>query len=193
MSETQAQIEPPFAFGQTVYKVYASAHARESTICPICFGKRIVTLILGDGSQQEVACDDCGRGCDGPTGEVYRWGPVSSVRECIVTGMKQYDGTWEIALGNDHARLNENLVFVTHEEAEARRAELHAKCERDAEDAWGARRQMLGKSVPWRVSYHRREIKDAERRIAWHSRQLHEDQAKIDKRVAAAKAREETR
>lgn len=39
-------------------------------ICPTCFGKLEVKLILGNGDGVILPCDGCGHGCDAPTGHI---------------------------------------------------------------------------------------------------------------------------
>jgi len=61
-----------FKIGDVVY--FASAGQRQVDIpCPVCFGKREVTLILGNGDSVELPCDYCGKGYDGPRGYVLEY------------------------------------------------------------------------------------------------------------------------
>jgi len=65
-----------FSLGETIYWVESSCNYQKAVPCPMCFGKRLVTIILGDESQTKIACGFCERGHEGSTGIATVWEPI---------------------------------------------------------------------------------------------------------------------
>lgn len=163
---------PPFAFGQQVWVVSASSHYPTKEPCPICFGERAVVLILGNGEHQGVACDFCSRGCDPPSGEATVYRAMSRIYPGVVTGLEKEFDQWRIRV--DHASHLEDdaVVFADRDAAEARRIILHAEVEQRAQRLFEQTIAYGKKKTAWNAGYHRREIADLERKLAWHRDKL---------------------
>lgn len=132
--------------------------------CPDCFGGKTLKVILGDGTELTIPCVGCAPGLEFPRGVIrqYEWGP--SVEPSTITGM-------EITLKNTEYhfscwRIDAENVFATKEEAESRAAELaQTKAQEDA--IAFQKKDKPTRDWAWHVHYHRRQIRDAEKTIAY--------------------------
>lgn len=152
-------------------------HTELRITCPECLGKRYITVILGDDSKHTIPCICCERGWEGSRGELIGWKHVVKVIQTTVIGVSIASDEVEYRLPESY--LTKDL-YATKAEAEERAKELVK--ERDAEEL----RRMHAKekdtrSWAWNAQYHRKEIRECERRIEHHK-------AKLD--VAKLKAKE---
>lgn len=146
--------------------------------CPVCFGKRVVTLILGDESRRVLECDFCKRGCEAATGTVTEHQWQANVLLVTVGQIERHEtaegATEELyaAYGDYDARRITGRVFGTEAEAQAacvrRCAEHEADCREDMKRA--RTRKDRDRKYPWNVGYHttqaNRARKDMERHEA---------------------------
>lgn len=161
---------PRFQIGDSVFWVYSSVHYSKKIPCEICFGKRGVVIILGDGSRQETACDACAlQGY--PTGLSTIWEPHVEVREGVIDGvMKDSSGGWCYQTG--HETLKEHQLFISRDAAQTLFEEKLKEVEHTAK-AWRVDQfRRHTKKQTWSASYHRKEIKYHQARVAWHQEQL---------------------
>lgn len=171
---------PLLEIGQEVFVAQAHAYAISDETCPICFGKLFVVVILGDGSQQPVACDAC-RGSDGhATGVVPVHAPASSVIRGTVTGIEIDGGVARYRVNG--VQFDASDIFTTEAEAESRRAVLFDRATEQARLSFETRFKRP-RSIPWTIRYHRDCIKGAERDIAWHRSKLVATEAKSKKKA----------
>ena len=161
---------PPFAFGQTVFCPEASAYADHMVPCPICFGQKFATLILGNGERQEVECDACRRGFGSPSGTFNEHRVASRVDEGCVTGMQwdKHHERWRVEVDG----RGRNEVFASREVAEAMRAAMHEDCEAQRVKMFES--NMLGhkQKLTWSAHYHRTCLAEARRKVAYHEGKL---------------------
>jgi hypothetical protein len=160
--------KPPFEFGQTVWIARAHPYAEKRVPCPICFGKRSVVLILGNGEHQPVECQGCGLGFEGPRGYVRQNGPSSEVCRATVTGLKRTGSGWEVSCGD--WGVVEREVFGTEAEAEARRVVLHREAEKQADRNFESQFKRKKKDHGWTVRHHNERLKDLRSQIEWLAR-----------------------
>jgi hypothetical protein len=162
---------PKFAIGQTVFVPQAHAHNRNYVPCPVCYGKRSVVVILGNGEHQPMLCDYCGKSIDGPQGRVSAYSPSSHIVEGRVTGVRcdSYRG-WRVQVG--HSEYEEKEVYIDRDLAEVRRAELFAQAEQDAKRCWETQFKDSRGKTGWSVGYHRSEIARCKRQIEYHESKL---------------------
>lgn len=140
--------------------------------CPVCFGKREVTVVLGDESRVITPCDYCGKGYEGPRGWVAdaEFGPravkrrVTEVRSTeTATGAERefiFDGSSWVPEPAD--------VFPDEASALARAAVKVAEAEETEDRRRRWRKDQALRTLSWTVGYHTREAKDAERRMLYH-------------------------
>lgn len=138
--------------------------------CPHCFGKKFLTVILGDDSQVTIDCDCCTRGYLGSQGviEISEW--RADVCEVIINRIQIKEKSIEYGFDGNYFD-NNNRLFVTKEEAEKRVVELIEE-HRLEEIKNFNHKTKLNKNWAWHVRYHRGMIKDAEKNIAYHTAKL---------------------
>ena len=68
----EASIPIPFATGEVVWWP-GNIPRQEQIVCPVCSGKRVVTLVQGDGAEYEIECSACGLGFEEPRGFMLEW------------------------------------------------------------------------------------------------------------------------
>lgn len=61
------------AKGTTLYRAEGNP-SRIRVPCPVCAGKLALVVILGDGEEVGIECDNCGKGYSGPQGHVSACG-----------------------------------------------------------------------------------------------------------------------
>ena len=89
-----------YKIGETVW-VGQWESRKERVPCPICFGTKVVTLILGDGTAVELDCKYCDNGFMGPQGHVVESHYVAGeVTQKVITGVD--------------VRTNEDGIDVTY-------------------------------------------------------------------------------
>lgn len=162
-------MELQFNIGDTVW--FVQAGSRQVYIpCPDCFGQQALTVILGDGTHLSIDCDCCREGYLGSQGKIkeYQW--AGSVESSRITGI-QLDST-DVRYGL-HTACPEK-VFATREEAETELVEVVKRFE--AEEArrmnYVKDTKNPNRSWAWHVRYHQREIKNAEKTLAYHTAKL---------------------
>jgi len=138
--------------------------SEERELCPDCFGKKYLTVVLGDDSKITIECESCKRGYDSPTGYVLYRIQKPAVKEVIINRveMSEEEG---IRYGYDGCYINmETHFFQTKEEAEKRAIELMEQFNQQERDNFH-KKERDTKSWAWHVYYFRRQIKDAEKQI----------------------------
>jgi hypothetical protein len=160
---------PPFTIGQKVYVAWANAYSQQQVECPICAGKRSVTLILGSGEHVSVECAGCDWGFEGAHGYVTKYGPASGFDTAIVTGLTFEDGKWSVCT---RPRRSDGELFTSELEASRRRVAMYAEAEERALAAFELQFKHKRMKHGLSVNYHRSEIVDLERKLAWHKEKL---------------------
>jgi len=151
--------------------------------CPDCGGTGRIRVTFHDETQVSIECANCSAGYNPPTGQIIWRGRLPEVRRITITGFEFTGGTasYHSSIGpNSYYRIDESAIFDTQEDAKVHADKLAA--EHNAEE----QRRVLAKekdtrSWAFNASYHRRCIKDAEKKIAYHGSKLN---------VAALKAKE---
>lgn len=173
---------PEFQIGELVYYVVAYSHAQIRTTCPVCFGKLRVQIILGNGETETIECSACGIGYEGPRGFVDEFGPSSRVGSGIITGIRRGFGRSEWLYDVEGGSCE--YLFRTAEEAEVKRAVLHAEALAQDEKRNDRIIADKKKGLAWAIRYHRSKIRDAEKEIAYHGGKLAAAEAKKASKVA---------
>lgn len=171
----------PVEIGQTVYTARAWSYGDHFVPCPVCYGKLFVILELGNGERVPVECEACGIGYDGPRGVVNEPCAGSAVGSFVVSGLLQRgDDEWYLFDRDQCSSGNRwgSEVFATEALAEAQRAVLYAAAKEEAAHAAMRRWEYLRKKPTWLVHYHRKNIKRAERELAWHTQKLSDARAR---------------
>ena len=138
--------------------------------CPVCFGKKEVTLILGDESMVVLPCEGCGNGFEGPRGFVMEYRPNVGASQRIIkeVRVKNTASGQEIEyLSNEGWILRPESTFSTKEEAEKNSV---AKKEILEKEESLRVKHKDSKSYSWNALYHMRQVKDAQQKIDYHSK-----------------------
>jgi len=161
-------MEPKFKIGDFVW--VASLDKTElQTVCPECFGKKCLTVILGDDSSVTISCAGCSQGYQEPTGTISYWDWVPTARLQKITGMELSEDTVEYR-SNYHC-LYADKVFATQEEALVAAAKLaEEQNQRDKEQLF--KKEKNNRTWAWHVTYHRRQIKHLEKSLEYHRSKL---------------------
>lgn len=156
--------------------VASYTHGAVRVVCPICFGKRRVTLIRGDDSVVELLCGFCGIGEPGPTGYVTEHEYSAMAYQVAITAVAtrvESTGTKiEYHVGTDgcYTTYHPENCFATEAEALERGKELGEIAQGKAETHAGYGKADAEKSYAWNAGYHLREAKKARERVAYHEK-----------------------
>jgi hypothetical protein len=138
--------------------------------CPVCFGKRQVGVILGDGTVIYTPCNFCGKGYEGARGviEEYEW--VAACEEITIDGksVEEMASGQKVEYNYCNYRIYPQDLFLTKEEAEKRCAENIEKHNKEQAELQKNRKTHSYKSYSWHVGYHRKEAERARKSAEWH-------------------------
>jgi len=160
-----------FNIGDNVY-VSDFGQKPKEVECPVCFGKKQVTLILGNESKAVMSCGYCtdGIGTD-PKGYEIEHSFVAGVKEFTITLIETNHTAEreEVKYQSGPYLWDEDKVFATKDEALAD-SELDAEkynIERRTHEAYI--KHDIMKKYSWNAGYHMREVRDAKKQIEYHS------------------------
>lgn len=140
--------------------------------CPVCFGKRKVTLIKGDDEHVEVSCNYCTRGMQGPYGfveERYEWHSEVQTVTIEIKEVVEKNGYRDVEYHSQHYVLRAgDTCFATQEEALTRVAELAAEQALKDEERIAHHKENDHKSYAWHVGYHQRNAAKARKDAEYH-------------------------
>lgn len=165
-------MKPPFEIGDVYWRAIGTPR-QETVPCLVCDGNRRFDVILGSGERLSVECDPCSDGYESPRGVIDEWLSVPVAQRFQIASIESYrvahDGfteEWRVrSKEGDSAYLAD--LHATEDEAFAAAAkEAQAIEERNL--AARKRKRRDTSKAGWTVRYHREQIKDLERQIAWH-------------------------
>lgn len=166
------EAKPKFNYGDYVY--HAHAQSVEGTQpCPDCGGRMFVEIIY-QGISYTLDCPGCERGYLGSTGTVAKYEYVESVREGEIYSVSKDSEGFEYRMKTADGIcyiLKESDIFLTREEAEARAYEIRKERE-DSEVQRTLRKHNPDRTWAWNVSYHKRQIAEAQKNIEYHTLKL---------------------
>jgi hypothetical protein len=163
----------PFAIGDETW-LPAPASQQVRVECPACRGTRVITFLYGgnvDPERVNMPCEACGLGFDGPRGYIEEWVSQPGATKYVIAevmGMRSRDGEteWEVRSTEGRTAYFKDLC-ATEAEALAKSSEM---CnEQEERNMLTRQRHKAGvKKHSWSALYHKQQIKDLERQIAWH-------------------------
>lgn len=172
--------KPKYQIGDVVWVGEWKAY-EVSEPCPDCGGTRALKVILFDGTEYIIECEGCKRGYEGPYGIVRRTAYRPVVVELQVQGVGQgcwsdEIGKWKYQVGYEaggtcYQEIIEDEVFIDEQSAlnfaisKGRQLEIN-------EAARVLMKDKPAKTWAWHVTYHRREIKRAEKNLVYHTAKL---------------------
>jgi hypothetical protein len=155
---------------------YESMPVRET--CPVCYGKKSLILILGNDEQLQIDCEYCAQGVlrvpSGWVEERYQFEPL--VKRVRITGVELRESGDEPVRYSCHdgkytnSSYGQNL-FETEEAALLHAYEI-VKRRLTAQEEELKQKTKINYSYAWNVGYHMRELKAAERNVAYHQNKI---------------------
>lgn len=157
----------PFVIGHT-YWLPRLTPQQIQVPCPVCYGKKVVTVTLGNGEYVAVECEGCGLGFERARGYVteYTYEPfVQPFTVRAVTSMHN-ESWWLSSVEGEHAEWID-LANTEEEALIASQQRLTMTLENQSRSN-AARKPRDLKKFPWTVRYHEMCIADLAEKIAWH-------------------------
>lgn len=162
-----------FNIGDTVWFARAGQFETQIT-CPDCNGSRRIRLILANDEQVSIDCGGCARGDKGSFGTITEYKFKAHVESFVIGGIEtspqetrystdRSSGAYYTHDGKD--------VFATQEEASERCKQL-IKEATDRERDRLLKKEKDTRTWAWNASYHRRNIKEAEKQLNYHRAKL---------------------
>jgi len=149
---------------------YATCESRQiRKICPVCFGEREVTLILGNKERVTLECDYCGKGCESALGyiEEYEWITSPDLKTITRVNVKISTKGETREYYSDHWCLCQEDMFDSEEKARQRASEKSTKHAEEEATRGNHVKNLSNKSYSWKAGYWTQMIKrcrdDAER------------------------------
>jgi len=141
--------------GDRVWYAYYE-HTQVQKPCPVCFGNKEVTLILGNGDKVLIPCDYCGHGFEPPRGFIIEYEYVAKAELFVITKIEsEVDAVSEnrrYYSGNHYSGIED--LFDTEEQALVRCAERIKQQElEETTNAYHLKKNHL-KSYAWNAGYH---------------------------------------
>jgi hypothetical protein len=136
-----------------------------------------------DDTQVSIECRNCAPGYDPPTGRVIVYQSAAKARQAVVSGLEVHGGKtrWHVdASGGCYRIVDDEDAFDSQEAALARAERKAAEYARE-QNARVSAKEKDTRTWAWNASYHRKQIKEAQRQIEYHTAKLN---------VAAIKAKE---
>ncbi len=158
-----------YNIGDTVF-VARYENRLERILCPVCFGKREVVLILGNEDQVTLPCEYCKIGFDPARGYVMEYVFLPKVDEERIIGREIHDSLdgqkVEYYAGN-RILYPENM-FDSPEEALIRAKELEKEAEEQEQIRLTHIKKNKKTSFAWNAGYHIREAAKNRKSAEYH-------------------------
>ena len=136
--------------------------------CPVCYGNKEVTVILGNSDEVLVQCDYCGKGYEGPKGYITEYQYLAQAEQQTIKEIrveKTRDSDKYEYIGEHRYYLHEEDMFDTEEEAYQRALE---KAENYQQKQDNKIKYKNEKSYTWNAGYHMREAKSKQHDVEYH-------------------------
>lgn len=141
--------------------------------CPVCFGKKEVTLILGNGDEVVLKCEYCVKGFNEPSGTITEYEYVAAASQRTITAINSV-----VTVNGEEreymcgfTRLKNGDIFDTEGEALVR-SEYEAKeARKEQETKIEYLKKSKAKSFSWNAGYWMSQIRNAKKNIEqWEKR-----------------------
>lgn len=174
-------MKPKYEIEQRVFFPQFHCHTQESVVCPDCGGTGRLRVTFHDETTVSIPCENCSRGYEPPTGKILVYCAKGQSIEGTISGIETTNHQIEYWISYYHVGekevfktrnlVKEENVFLSNEDAQLNADKLASEYEQE-ERAKIFRKQKDTKSWAWNASYHRKEIKDAERKLEHHRSKL---------------------
>lgn len=161
-----------FKIGDKVWVAHTRQIPKYIT-CPDCFGKKYLTVILGDDSRVTIECSGCSKGFNPARGVIETFEMEPTTEEKVITGLEQRTekGVIRVTYRFDCYGYDDDRVHRTKEEAAVAAESLRQ--ERLAEEkARINRKERETKTWAWNVHYYRQQVKNGLEQVKRYSEML---------------------
>ena len=163
-----------FEIGQQIWIGDFSPLAPVYEICPDCGGTGRLRVTFHDETQVSIDCQNCSVGYDPPTGRVQVYRQLAKARSAIITGL-EINGKktrWHVDGHSGGYRIIDDEDAFLSEAAALAWAEDHAKTYEQEQCDRILQKEKDTRTWAWNASYHRRNIKEAQRSLEYHKSKL---------------------
>lgn len=162
-------IDVPFEIGDTYWR--EAGNARRVTVeCPMCCGQKYVTVTIGTGEQYTVECEACKLGYQGPQGVITEYDVTPQAEVFVIAKIKEWRNNQWLVADNSGRTAYFHTLYKT--EAEALAASKKRAADLEDRNMASRRKKKYGKVSSWSILYHKRQIAEHERGIAWHRKKI---------------------
>ena len=160
-----------FKIGDVVY-VATCSNEKIQVVCPVCFGRLEVTLILGDESHVRLPCSHCALGYDLPRGVVDEWAEGAHVHARTITAIRTQEsgGNCELYYSCDGYGSDGDNTFATKPEADEYGAKLAKERKEELTTKAEHIKKENHKSYTWNAGYHMRSAKKLRKEAEYHDK-----------------------
>lgn len=158
-----------FEIGQELW--LATWESSEDCVtCPDCGGTGRLRVTFHDETTVSIECAGCSRGYEPPRGYVTVYNRHARAQRVTITGVEVRDGKTEWRTDRSYIVDEDDLCEV---EADALERAKGKAAQADLEE----REKISAKEKPtrtwsWNATYHRKQIKDAQRNLEYHTKKL---------------------
>lgn len=145
--------------------------------CIVCFGKREITILLGNGEQVKTECEYCKNGFENARGFTMDYKRTSDIKEIIITGKEVVENEKgrkiEYRYQNYCLYFNDN-IFIVKEDAENRLVEMIKEYEQEEVKRIIERKKSITNHLSWSIGYYKKELKNAQNKVDYYLRKITE-------------------
>lgn len=160
-------MEIPFEIGKTYWLSFVNPQ-KITVPCPVCNGKKWVTVIDGYDRRWNVDCEGCGLGFERSRGWINEYSYDPGAKQFAVKEISSfYGGKFTLCSTTGDIAGWEALCETEAEAVEASKVAMAQIIEENARRSSHASQNQLKKKA-WSVRYHNECIGKLERQIEWH-------------------------
>lgn len=153
-------------------RVWLATHGMKSVkkACPVCYGKKEVKLILGNGDEMILLCSYCAPGYDPPLGYIKEYEYSADAEQVKITSIsiERGEGRETINYYSSNSRMDNNNIFDTEAEALVRSAVLARTYTHEQENRAASIKKSEWRSYSWNAGYHTEAANRMEKQIEYH-------------------------
>jgi hypothetical protein len=139
--------------------------------CPDCGGTGRLRVTFHDETTVSIECAGCSAGYEPPKGYVRVYNRHAKAQPVTITGVEvQRDGKIEWRTDRCYI-LDESDLFETEEGALTRALEKAAAADKEEREKVNTKEKPT-RTWAWNAHYHRKQIKDAQRNLEYHTAKL---------------------
>ena len=138
--------------------------------CIVCYGKKEVTLILGNGEEMVLPCSYCALGFDSSRGFTQEYEFTAEPQLITITSYCS-----EMTCSGEKREYQHGMYSLYPEQICETQQEAVDKCAKEIEEKEAEQQRRAGctksnktKHFSWDAGYHMKQVTDLERQIEWH-------------------------